>query len=44
MLHAGVTSLELLDSEENQIRPTHVMKSVGDLLTIKDKISGCVIC
>lgn len=40
----GVTSKELVESPDNKIIPTYVTNTVGDLLTVKDKLSSCVIC
>lgn len=40
---AGITSEALLKSPENKIFPTYYTNTVGDLLTVKDKLSYCVI-
>lgn len=42
-LPAGITNEALLRSPENKIHPTYYTNSVGDLLTVKDKLSYCVI-
>lgn len=42
-LAAGITSEALLKSPENKIFPTYYTNTVGDLLTVKDKLSYCVI-
>lgn len=39
----GVTSESLLKSPENKIFPTYYINTIGDLLTVKDKLSYCVI-
>ena len=43
LIGSGVTSEALLKSPGNKIFPTHYIDSVGDLLTIKDRLSYCVI-
>eukprot|EP00195_Chlamydomonas_chlamydogama_P005338 CAMPEP_0202890220 /NCGR_PEP_ID=MMETSP1392-20130828/715_1 /ASSEMBLY_ACC=CAM_ASM_000868 /TAXON_ID=225041 /ORGANISM="Chlamydomonas chlamydogama, Strain SAG 11-48b" /LENGTH=310 /DNA_ID=CAMNT_0049573757 /DNA_START=74 /DNA_END=1006 /DNA_ORIENTATION=+ len=39
----GVTSEELLKSPDNKIVPTYYTETIGDMLSIKDKLSSCVI-
>ena len=43
MYPPGVTSEALLKAPENKIFPNYYINTVSDLLTIKDKLSYCVI-
>jgi hypothetical protein len=40
---SGATSEAMLLAPDNKVHPTYYMASIGSMLSIKDKLSACVI-
>uniref|UniRef100_A0A7R9VZM5 Phosphoglycolate phosphatase n=1 Tax=Chlamydomonas euryale TaxID=1486919 RepID=A0A7R9VZM5_9CHLO len=40
---SGATSEAMLKSPENKVHPTYYLDNIGGLLTIRDKLSSCVV-